>query len=57
MVVDVWVVCLLVLVVVVGGVGMIDVGHDGAVCLDVCVVVVVVVVVAVDSIIKSASVL
>ena len=48
---------MLVLAIVVGGVGMIDVGHDGAVCLDVCVVVVVVFVVAVDGIINSASVL
>ena len=36
---------------------MIDVGHDGAVCLDVTDVVVVVVVVAVDGAIKSAGIL
>ena len=48
---------MLVLVVVVGGVGMIDVGHDGAVCLDVIDAVVVVVVVAVDGVIKSAGIL
>ncbi len=51
------VVCLLVLVIVVGGASMIDVGHDGAICLNVCVVVVVVVVVTVDGIVISAGVL
>ena len=50
-------VCRLVLVVVVGGIGMIDVGHDGAVGLNVTEVVVVVVVVAVDGAIKSAGIL
>ena len=51
------VVCLLVHAIVIGSVGMIDIGHDGTVCLDMVVVVVVVVVVAVYSIVKRASVL
>ena len=51
------VVRVLVFAIVVGSVGMIDVGHDGTVCLDMVVVVVVVVVVAVYRIVKRAGVL
>ena len=47
----------MILVVVVGGIGMVDVGHDGAVGLNVTEIVVVVVVVAVDGAIESAGIL
>ncbi len=57
MVIGEWIVCWLVLVVVIGGIGMVDVGHDGAVGLNVTEVVVVVVVVVVDGVIESASIL